>query len=85
MIKRSTLAMAIAIAAPLALATAEQAAAAPALFSSSALKASWTSVVTDVQYVYDFGPYGYRPVYKYRGYTYWYPVLPYPEYHYWYW
>ena len=85
MIKCSTLAMAIAIAAPLALATAEQAPAAPALFSSSALKASSASVVTDVQYVYDFGPYGYRPVYKYRGYTYWYPVLPYPEYHYWYW
>ena len=79
MIKRSTLALAIAIAAPLALATAEQAAAAPALSSSSALKSSSASVVTDVQYVYDFGPYGYRPVYKYRGYTYWYPVLPYPE------
>jgi hypothetical protein len=64
MIKRSTLAMAIAIAAPLALATAEQAAAAPALSSSSALKSSSASVVTDVQYVYDFGSYGYRPVYK---------------------
>ena len=64
MIKRSTLALAIAIAAPLALATAEQAPAAPALSSSSALKASSASVVTDVQYVYDFGPYGYRPVYK---------------------
>jgi hypothetical protein len=85
MIKRSTLVTAIALAAPLALATAEQAAAAPALPSSNALKASSTSVVTDVQYIYDFGTYEYRPVYKYRGYTYWYPVLPRPEYYYWYW
>jgi hypothetical protein len=85
MIRPSTLALAIAIAAPLALATAEQAAAAPTLVSSSAFKASSVSAVTDVQYIYDFGVYGYRPVYKYRGYTYWYPVLPYPEYSYWYW
>jgi hypothetical protein len=45
MIKRSTLAMAIAIAAPLALATAEQAAAAPALSSSTALKSDPTAIV----------------------------------------
>ena len=76
MIKRSTLAMAIAIAAPLAIATAEETVAAPALSSASALKASPASAVTDVQYIYDYGPYAYRPVYKYRGYTYWYPTYP---------
>lgn len=85
MFKRSTLAMAIAIAAPLAIATAEETVAAPALFSANAPKASPVSAVTDVQYIYNSGPYGYRPVYKYRGYTYWYPVWPYAEYYYWYW
>jgi hypothetical protein len=63
MIKRSTLAMAIAIAAPLAISTAEETVAALALCSANALKASSTSAVTEVQYVYDFGPYaGKRPV-----------------------
>ena len=51
--KRSTLAMAIAIAAPLAIATAEETVAAPVLPSASALKASSASAITDVQYVYD--------------------------------
>ena len=72
MIKRSTLAMVLAIAAPLAMATAEETVAAP-LPGASALKASSASAAMDVQYVYDFGPYVYRPVYKYQGYTYWYP------------
>ena len=70
MIKRSTLAMAIAIAAPL---TITAAVAAPVIPGASALKGSSASAVTDVQFIYDYGPYAYRPVYKYRGYTYWYP------------
>ena len=85
MIKCSTPAMAIAIAAPLAIATAEAAVAAPVLPSASALKASSASAVMDVQYVYDFGPNAYRPVYKYNGYTYWYPGVwswEYPRYYY---
>ena len=85
MIKRSILAMAIAIVAPLAIGTAGQTVAAPVLSSANALKASSASAVTDVMYVYDFGPYAYRPLYQYRGYTYWYPVLQYPDYYYWYW
>jgi hypothetical protein len=63
----------IAIAAPLAIATAEETVAAPVLPRASALKASSASAVMDVQYLYDFGPYAYRPVYKYKGYTCWYP------------
>ena len=85
MIKRSILAMVIAIVAPLAIGTAGQTVAAPALSSANALKASSTSAATDVQYIYDYGPYAYRPVYQYRGYTYWYPVRTYPGYYYWYW
>ena len=56
MIKRSTLAMALAIAAPLAIVTAEETVAAPVLPGASALKASSASAIMDVQYVYDFGP-----------------------------
>jgi hypothetical protein len=85
MIKRSTLAMALAIAAPLAIVTAEETVAAPVLPGASALKASSASAVMDVLYVYDFGPYAYRPVYKYKGYTYWYPGVwswEYPGYYY---
>jgi hypothetical protein len=51
MIKRSTLAMAIAIAAPLAMATAEETVAAPVLSAASAQKASSASAVTEVQYI----------------------------------
>ncbi len=85
MIKRSILAMAIAIVAPLAIATAKETVAAPVLTAASALKASSTSAVTEIQYIYDYGPYAYRPVYQYNGYTYWYPVWAYPRYYYWYW
>ena len=81
MIKRSTLAVAIAIAAPLAIATAQETVAAPV----SVLKAPPAFAVTDVQYIYDYGAYAYRPVYQYNGYTYWYPVWSYPGYYtYWY-
>ncbi len=80
MIKCSTLAMAIAIAAPLAIATAHETVAAPV-----ALKASPAFAVTDVQYIDGYGPYAYRPVYQYNGYTYWYPVWSYPGYYHWYW
>jgi len=88
MIKRSRLAMAIAIAAPLAITAAGKSVAAPVLPGASALKASSASALTDVQYVYDYGPYAYRPVYKYRGYTYWYPGFwswEYPGYYHYYW
>jgi hypothetical protein len=85
MIKRSRLAMAIAIATPLAITAAGKSVAAPVLPGANALKASAPSAVTDVQYVYDYGPYAYRPVYKYRGYSYWYPGFwgwEYPGYYY---
>jgi hypothetical protein len=74
MIKRSKVAMAIAFAAPLALAiaTAGNSQAAPMLSGAGALKAASSSAVTDVQYYY--GPYGYYPAYRYGGYTYWYPT-----------
>ena len=82
MIKRLMLVMAVAIAAPLATATAQVTVAAPA----SAPKVSPAFAVTDVQYIYDHGMYAYRPVYKYNGLTYWYPVWSYPGYYtYWYW
>ena len=67
MSKRSKVAMAIALAAPLAIATAGNTSAAPVL--SGALKAS--SAVTDVHF-YGYCTYGYYPAHKYR-YTYWYP------------
>ena len=71
MIKRSKVAIAIALAAPFAIATAGNSKAAPMLSSAAALKAASSSVVTDVQYYYV--PYTYYPAYKYGGYTYWYP------------
>lgn len=73
MIKHSRLATAIAIVAPIAIATAGQSVAAPAHSGASALKASSAAPATKVQYFYDYGPYVYRPVYQYKGYTYWYP------------
>ena len=85
MIKRSRLATAIALVAPLAIATAGESVAAPALSGAGLLKASPAAAVTDVQYFYDYGTYAYRPVYKYRGYTYWYPTFQgwaYPGYYY---
>jgi hypothetical protein len=84
MIKRSKVAIAIALAAPLAIATAGNSRAAPMLSGAGALKAASSSAVTDVQYYY--GPYGYYPAYKYRGYTYWYPGYWGPSgYYYYYW
>ena len=50
MIKRSKVAIAIALAAPFAIATAGNSKAAPMLSSAAALKAASSSVVTDVQY-----------------------------------
>jgi hypothetical protein len=73
MIKHSRLATAIAIVAPIAIATAGQSVAASAHSGASALKASSAAPVTKVQYFYNYGPYVYRPVYQYNGYTYWYP------------
>jgi hypothetical protein len=67
MIKHSRLATAIAIVAPIAIATAGQSVAAPAHSGASALKASSAAPATKVQYFYDYGPYVYRPVYQYKG------------------
>jgi hypothetical protein len=62
--------MAIALTAPLAIATAGNSSAAPVL--SGALKAASPSALTDVHF-YGYCTHGYYPAYKYRGYTYWYP------------
>ncbi len=60
MIKPSKVAIAFALAAPFAIATAGNSKAAPVLSSSAAaLKAASSSAVTDVQYYY--APYGYYP------------------------
>ena len=67
MIKHSRLATAIAIVAPIAIATAGQSVAAPAHSGASALKASSAAPATKVQYFYDYGPYVYRPVYQYKA------------------
>ena len=78
MITASKLAIAIAVAGPLATATVGESSATPLLFSAVAVKA----VATGVQYrAYGYGPYAYRPYggypYPYGGYTYWYPAFPY--------
>ena len=78
MITVSKLAIAIAIAGPLAAATVGQSSATPLPSSAVVVKAA----ATDVQYrAYGYGPYAYRPYvgypYPYGGYTYWYPAYPY--------
>jgi hypothetical protein len=74
MIKVSKFAIAIAVVASLAIATVEESSAAPATVGANTVMAP---AATDVQYrTYfddDHGPYTYRPAYRYRGYTYWYP------------
>jgi hypothetical protein len=79
MITASKLAIAIAVAGPLAAATVGESLAAPMPSSAVAVKAA----ATDVRYwAYSYGPYAYRPyggyyAYPYGGYTYWYPANPY--------
>jgi hypothetical protein len=80
MIKASKLAIVIAVVGPLAVATVGESFAAPVSSSAAAVKAAAPPAATDVQYVpnyYGYGPYAYRPAYKYGGYTYWYPTYPY--------
>jgi hypothetical protein len=71
----SKLAIAIAVAGPLAASTVGESFATPLPSSTVTVKAP--APATDVQYrVYDYGPYAYRPYggypYPYGGYTYWY-------------
>jgi len=78
MLPVSKLALAIAVAGPLAAVTVGESFATPLPSSAVAVKA----VATGVQYrAYGYGPYAYRPYggypYPYGGYTYWYPAYPY--------
>jgi hypothetical protein len=80
MITASKLAIAIAVAGPLAAATVGESFATP--LPSSAIAVRLAAAATDVQYrAYGYGPYAYRPyggyAYPYGGYTYWYPTYPY--------
>ena len=82
MITVSKLALAIAVAGPLAATTVGESFATPLPTSAVAAKAAASAAATDVQYRgYDSGPYAYRPYggypYPYGGYTYWYPADPY--------
>jgi len=82
MITASKLAIAIAVAGPLAAATVGESFATPLPSSAVAVKAAAPAAATGVQYrAYDYGPYAYRPYggypYPYGGYTYWYPAFPY--------
>jgi hypothetical protein len=81
MIKASKLAIAIAVVAPLSVAAMSEAFAAPVSTNAAVVKDSAPRTTVNVQY-WDAGqpyyfnyysPYGYRPLYRYQGYTYWYP------------
>ena len=82
MIKASKLAIAIAVAAPLSVAAMSEALAAPVSTNAAGVKASAPSTPVNVQYWYAgqpyssnyYSPYSYRPLYRYQGYTYWYPT-----------
>ncbi len=94
MIKASKLAIAIAIVGPLAVATVGESFAAPVSSGAVSVKAAAPAAETDVQYqayyvappyfYYGYGPYAYRPAYKYGGYTYWYPYPTYSNWYYYY-
>ena len=75
MIKASKCAIAKAVGAPVAIAAAGKSLAAPVPPGAITAKAL---APTEVQYRtyfdYDYGPYTYRPAYRYGGYTYWYPT-----------
>jgi hypothetical protein len=82
MITVSKLAIAIAVAGPLAAGTVGESFATPLPSSAVAVKAAAPTTATNVQYrAYGYGPYAYRPygdyTYPYGGYTYWYPAYPY--------
>ena len=80
MITASKLAIAIAVAGPLAAATVGESFATPVPSRAVAVKAAAPAAATDVRY-WANGPYAYRPyggyTYPYGGYTYWYPTYPY--------
>jgi hypothetical protein len=75
MITASKLAIAIAIAGPLATTAAGESFATPVASSAVAVKAAAPAAATVVRYrVYRDGPYAYVP---YEGDSYWYPAYPY--------
>ena len=79
MIKALKFAIATAVVGPLAIAAVGKSFAAPAPSSAIAVKVAAPAAATNVQYWaydYGYGPYAYRPAYKYQGYTYWYPTYP---------
>ena len=72
MIKALKLAIATAVVGPLAIAAVGESFAAPVPSSAIAVEAAAPAAATNVQYWaydYGYGPYAYRPAYKYRGYT----------------
>jgi hypothetical protein len=82
MIKASKLAIAIAVVAPLSVATVSETFAAPVPTNAIKVKASAPKTETNVQYWYAgqpyyfdyyYSPYAYRLPYRYQGYTYGYP------------
>jgi hypothetical protein len=82
MITASKLAIAIAVAGPLAAATVGESFATPVPSRAVAVKAAAPAAATEVRYwAYGYGPYAYHPyggyTYPYGGYTYWYPTYPY--------
>ena len=81
MITASKLAIAIAVAGPLAAATMGESFATPVPSRAVAVKAAAPAAATEVRYwAYGYSPYAYRPyggyTYPYGGYTYWYPTIP---------
>jgi len=81
MIKASKLAIAIAVIAPLSVAAVSEALTAPVSTNTIGVKAAAPRTAVNVRYWYAgqpyyfdyYSPYGYRPQYRYQGYTYWYP------------
>jgi hypothetical protein len=79
MVKLVKLAIAVAFVAPVAIATIAESSAAPSAHANALKAPLLTEVVYRGGYFYDgYGPYAYRPVYTYEGYTVWYPAAAYP-------
>ena len=78
MTKGFKFAIATAVVGSLALAAVGESLAAPVLSTAIAVKAA-PAAATNAQYWaydYGYGPYAYRPAYRYGGHTYWYPTYP---------
>ena len=79
MVKLVKLTIAVAVVAPVAIATIAESSAAPSARTSAVKAPPPTEVVYRGGYFYDgYGTYAYRPVYTYQGYTVWYPNAAYP-------